>query len=134
VILVDTSIIIQLIRGEDNRKIRLFKETGTKGIPYGISTYTLMEVLQGARNERDFQELQKYLTSQKIYSLPENTASFTAAAKIYFDLRRGGITPRGTVDILIAQTALHHNLALLHNDKDYDNIASVIKELRIFEG
>jgi predicted nucleic acid-binding protein len=132
-ILVDTSIIIQLIRGEDNKKIALFKELIANKIPFGISTYTVMEVLQGARNTEDYQKLKEYLTTQKIYQLPEEVEIFTDAAKMYFDLRRKGVTPRGTVDVLIAKTALYHGLAILHNDRDYDNMASVISELKIYK-
>jgi predicted nucleic acid-binding protein len=131
-ILVDTSIIIQLIRGEQNRKVETFKGLVLNKIPFGISTYTVLEVLQGARNEEDFEKLRSYLTTQTVYSLPEDTAVFSDAAKRYYDLRKGGITPRGTIDVLIASTAIYHDLALLHNDKDYDNMASIIKELKFF--
>jgi predicted nucleic acid-binding protein len=131
-ILVDTSIIIQLIRGENNEKIALFKEILTSKIPFGISTYTLMEVLQGARNEEDYQKLKEYLNTQKIYQLPEDPKTYNDAARMYFDLRRKGVTPRGTIDVLIARTALFYGLTLLHNDKDYDNMANVCKELKIY--
>jgi len=56
---------------------------------------------------------------------------FERAARLYFDLRRKGITPRGTIDIFIALTAIHHNLSLLHDDRDFDAIASYVKELKI---
>jgi hypothetical protein len=52
--------------------------------------------------------------------------SFAQAAKIYFQCRRKGITVRSTIDCLIAQTAIEHNLLLLHDDRDYEGIASVI--------
>jgi len=36
-----------------------------------------------------------------------------------------GLTVRSTVDLLIAQTAIEHNAILLHNDRDFEAIATV---------
>jgi predicted nucleic acid-binding protein len=57
--------------------------------------------------------------------------SFARAARIYFDCKKKGITIRSTIDCLIAQTALEHDLFLLHNDTDFDAMASVIR-LKIY--
>jgi predicted nucleic acid-binding protein len=50
---------------------------------------------------------------------------WTEAARIYFDLRQQGLTVRSTLDCCIAVVALQHDLTLLHNDQDYERIASV---------
>jgi predicted nucleic acid-binding protein len=50
---------------------------------------------------------------------------------MYFELRRRGKTIRSIIDILIALTALHHGLRLLHRDKDFDQITDVFKELAL---
>ena len=55
----------------------------------------------------------------------QNLASYTAAAKIYFRLRRRGYSVGSSVDCLIAQTAIEHGLLLLHADSDFDRIAEV---------
>ena len=55
------------------------------------------------------------------------------AANIYFTLRRQGITPRSTIDILIALTAIEYNLLLLHNDKDFDAMEEKVPELNIYK-
>jgi predicted nucleic acid-binding protein len=47
------------------------------------------------------------------------------AARIYFDCRRRGLTVRSTIDCFIAQLALEHRLALLHDDRGYAAIARV---------
>jgi predicted nucleic acid-binding protein len=52
---------------------------------------------------------------------------------MYFDLRRKGVTPRSTIDILIALTAMLNNLSLLHDDRDFDAMAAEIKDLRILD-
>ncbi len=51
---------------------------------------------------------------------------YARAASIYFTCRRKGITVRSTIDCLIAQIALEHDLFLIHNDSDFDAMAPVI--------
>ena len=64
--------------------------------------------------------------------LPEPSVSiYEEAAVQYFKLRRKGITPRSTLDLLIELTAITNNLALLHDDRDFDLMARHIPDLRI---
>lgn len=130
-ILVDTSVLIGFLKGQDDAKTLLFDELQTRNIPFGISPYTLQEVLQGARNEQDYQRLREYLSTQIIYFLPEEISTYEKAARLYFDLRRKGLAPRSTIDILIALTALENKLMLLHNDRDFDLMAEQMEELKI---
>ncbi|WP_339367618.1 PIN domain-containing protein [Picosynechococcus sp. NKBG042902] len=55
------------------------------------------------------------------------------AARIYYDLRRGGKTVRSTIDCCIAQLALSYDLVLLHQDRDFEIIKRVraLKEHRL---
>ena len=130
-ILIDTSVIVNYFKGNETPKTRIFDAILSRGLVYGISPYTYQELLQGARNEREFELLKEYLDAQHHYYLPQTLETFERAARMYFDLRRKGITPRGTIDIFIALTAIHHNLSLLHDDRDFDVIASAVKTLKI---
>ncbi|MCL1916700.1 MAG: PIN domain-containing protein [Peptococcaceae bacterium] len=131
-ILVDTSVIIGFFKGQTDNKTKLFEEILTHEIPFGISAYTYQEVLQGARNENEYELLWSYLSTQAIYYLPEKASTYEQAARLYFDLRRQGVTPRSTIDILIALTAIENHLLLLHNDHDFDMMAAKVKDLRVF--
>jgi len=131
VILVDTSVLVDYFKGRDTLKTRVFDAVINHGIPYGISPYAYQELLQGAKDEREFRLLKEYLSTQHIYFLPPVLDFFEEAARLYFDLRRKGVTLRGTVDILIALTAVHHNLSLLHDDRDFDALAYAVKSLKI---
>ncbi|MBS3948438.1 MAG: PIN domain-containing protein, partial [Dethiobacter sp.] len=102
-----------------------------RDIPFGLSVYTYQEVLQGARDEAEFQTLKGCLSTQHIYYLEQEVATYEQAALMFFNLRRKGITTRSTLDMLIALTAIKNNLALLHNDRDFDTIAGHMPELRI---
>lgn len=128
-VLIDTSVLINYLRGKDSPKTRLFKETLFKKIPVGISAFTYQEILQGAKDKAEFDLLKHHFSTWTIYYLPEREY-YEKAAGLYFELRRNGITPRSTIDILIAITAIEYDLVLLHDDRDFEEIATFAKELR----
>ena len=130
-ILVDTSILVNYFKGKETPKTHVFDVILQQGISYGISPYTYQELLQGARDDAEFKLLKEYLDTQTLYFLPPTLMMFERAARLYFDLRRKGITPRGTIDVFIALTAIHYDLSLLHDDQDFDFMASAIKALKI---
>ena len=130
-VLVDTSVLIEYLKGRWNPKTELFGEILARDIPFGISVFTYQEVLQGARDEREYQRLRDYLDTQAIYCPPQDTDTYEKAARLFFNLRRRGITVRGSIDMLIALTAMENNLMLLHDDHDFDVIAAKTPELKI---
>jgi len=129
VILVDTSVLIQLLRGEDNEKVAAFEAIIEDKIPFGISVYTYAEVLQGARDDIEYQQLDTFLGSQMMFAPQPGKEAFREAATIYYRLCRKGFTIRGLVDVLIALTAIHNDLLLLHNDKDFEFIKTIDSRL-----
>jgi len=130
-VLVDTSVLIDFLSAVDNSGTKAFQSILDSGISYGITSFTYMEILQGVRTEREFEQVKRYLDTQKFYGFPDEKASFAEAARIYFLCRKKGITINSTIDCLIARAAIEHDIFLLHNDKDFDNIAKVVK-LKIF--
>ena len=132
-ILIDTTVIVDMLRGIKNEKTDLLKMMVELKIPHGISILTYQEVLQGAKGEQEYLYLQTYLESQRIYYLPETTEFYDTASRYRMLLRERGITPPNTVDILIATTSIWYGLKLLHNDKDFTLFAKEIKELEIYK-
>jgi len=124
-ILVDASVLIDFLAGRDNPQVSRFQDILDREIPFGLSPITFLEVLQGAATKEEFAALRDYLEGQSFYGLEAGLDSYAAAAKIFFDLRRRGVTVGSSVDCLIAQTAIEHGLFLLHNDSDFDRIAEV---------
>ena len=51
-ILIDTSVIIDVLRNKDNDKVNLLRKALDSKVACGISIYTYTEVLQGARSIR----------------------------------------------------------------------------------
>lgn len=130
-ILVDTSVLIDKLRKAENPKTLLLDQLHKAQTPFGISIFTFHEILQGAKSESEFHKLNAYFSTQKILTLPSTTEVYCKSARLYFDLRRKSITIRNTIDILIAFTAIHHKIPLLHNDRDFDFIAERIPDLKI---
>ena len=125
-ILADTSVLVDFFRGRETESGKRLKTVLHQGIPFGINSFIYQEVLQGAKSEKEYRLLKKYLETQHFYHPKDPIESFAKAAKIYFDCRKKGVTIRSTIDCVIAQTAMEHDLFLLHNDSDFDAIATVV--------
>ena len=89
-----------------------------------------MEILQGARSEAGFEKLQRYFSTQQFYRFEEPQTSYAAAALMFFNCCRQGITVRSSSDCLIAQCALENELILLHHDKDFKQMGKVVPQLQ----
>jgi predicted nucleic acid-binding protein len=125
-ILADTSVLIDFLEGRETESKHRLKTVLQQGIPFGINSFIYQEVLQGAKSEKEYRLLKKYLETQLFYHPKDPVESFARAARIYFDCRRKGVTIRSTIDCIIAQIAIEHDLFLLHNDSNYDAMARVI--------
>ena len=130
-ILVDTSVMIGYLRGDDNEAVRRFQYVLDCKIAFGITSFIYQEVLQGVKSEKDFVRVKRYLDTQRFYDLKDTKESYASAARIYLACRRKGITIASTIDCLIAETAIEHDLFLLHNDADFDRMGTAVR-LRIF--
>jgi len=122
--LIDTSVLIDFLKGKETKQCKKFEQILTKKIPFGISIFTYQELLQGAKDENEFKNLKKYLSTQKIYY--PNHETFEQSAYLFFLCRKKGITIRSTIDTLIATTAMEHNLILLCSDSDFTYISKVV--------
>lgn len=121
-ILVDTSVWISLFRDKTGDAARVFKERVGKQT-YVLSRFNQLELLQGAKDQREWDLLDRYLSTQ-IY-VEATAATWSGAARIYFELRREGLTVCSPIDCCIAQLALEHGALLLHQDNDFKKISRV---------
>ena len=128
--LVDTSVWVDYIKGRDVPAVEFLDALLLTPMAVGITDPIYMEILQGARDEAGFNKLQRYFSSQQFYGFEEPQISYEAAAFMFFQCRRQGVTVRSSVDCLIAQCALENELILLHHDKDFMQLAKVVPELR----
>jgi predicted nucleic acid-binding protein len=120
VVLVDTSVWIDVFRDADGSRGATLREL-LDGEEVVLSRFHQLELLQGCRDEKEWSLLKSYLDAQDYLEL--DPASWEAAARIYFELRRTGHTVRSPIDCCIAQLALDYDLMLLHRDGDFRVIA-----------
>ncbi len=121
-ILIDTSVWVEVLRDKTGRIVKEFRErVGDEIIAF--SRFTQFELLQGAKNEQEWRQLDAYLTTQ--YYLETTDDTWRDAARIYFKLRKRGITINSPVDCCIAQIAIETQVLLLHRDKDFERIARI---------
>lgn len=83
------------------------------------------EILQGIAREQEADDIRRYLLDFPMYE-PGGIDCYLSAANIYRQARKRGITLRSSSDCLIAAIALEHNLTILHKDRDFGRIATVV--------
>lgn len=121
-ILVDTSVWIHVLRDRSGKILKAFrKRTGAEIIVF--SHVIQLELLQGAKNEFEWRRLDEYLESQYYLKAKEDT--WRHAARIYFELRRSGVTVTSPIDCCIASLAIEAQALLLHRDHDFEKIAEI---------
>jgi hypothetical protein len=121
-LLIDTSIWISVFRDRSGQ-VRQQLESLIANRQVLLTRFTQLELLQGTLNEQEWTLLSSYLETQDYVEL--TSQSWQAAARIYYDLRRQGLTVRSPIDCCIAQAAMENNLLLIHNDRDFEIIAQV---------
>jgi len=125
VIIVDSSVLIAFLRGHDNPAVQRLVHLETEGIPFALPGFCVQEVLQGARDRKEWKLLEAYLESQEILFSANPGLTHREAARIFYDCRRKGLTIRSSLDCFIAQLVLEMGGTLLHNDDDFEHMAQV---------
>jgi predicted nucleic acid-binding protein len=87
----------------------------------GLVPPILTEVLQGFRSDRDFERARVLLLRLPVLTL--DISGHADAARLFRRLRRRGITVRGAIDCIVAQTCITAGVELLSRDQDFAAIA-----------
>lgn len=122
---------IDFLAGTETEAVRRFAEVLDRGHPAGLTGVVYQEVVQGVSSQTEFDRTSEYLGSQIFYRPRDPVGSYREAARMYFDCRRAGITIRSAIDCLIARVAIEHGLMLLHDDKDFENMAGIVPDLAL---
>lgn len=129
-IVVDTSIWIDLLRGRESPKVKRCAELIEGGAPVALTDIVLTEVLQGIRTEREARQVERHLRAFPILRL-ESIDDFSLAAELYRTARAAGKTIGRTLDCLIAAPCVRTGAPILHADADFDRLAECTA-LRVF--
>ena len=116
-ILVDSSIWIAHLRGRNAVATTKLRAAAARE-PLLIGDLILLEVLQGARDERHAARIERDLRRFRIVPLLDDRLA-AQAARNYRRLREMGITVRKTADIIIGTFCIERRHTLLHDDRDF---------------
>jgi predicted nucleic acid-binding protein len=86
----------------------------------------VQEVLQGFDDERAFEIARTAMYAMPCVESPLESAVIDRAVDIYRRARRAGVTVRSSIDCLIAACALRHHFTVVHCDRDYGRLATVV--------
>jgi len=121
-ILVDTSVWIDFFRGIESPERYRLRDLIESGDEISIAGIILTEILQGTRNDDEFETLRRYFANVAVHN-PGSAKTYIDAAQLYRTCRKKGITIRSTIDCIIASICIENDLILLHKDIDFENIA-----------
>ena len=124
-IIVDTSVLIPFFRGDEAKPAARMREIEEQLVPFSIPSICCQELLQGARDLREWKLLARYLETQDLLPVRDPWDTHSAAARIYFDCRRRGISISSSIDCLSAPRVLENAGILLHDDADFERIKAV---------
>ncbi|MBM4083060.1 MAG: PIN domain nuclease [Planctomycetes bacterium] len=116
-VLVDTTVWVDFFLDRRTPHVERLESLIAQGEDICICGIVLTEVLQGIRDDREYERTRTRL--DPLLFLPMTRNTFINAADIYRTLRRKGVTIRKPVDCMIASVAMEHKLRLLHNDRDF---------------
>ncbi len=118
-VLIDTSAWIESLRIDGLPKIRDLVEEVLKERKGATTGMIMVELLGGARNKKDYKELNEDLTA--LHYSPVSDKIWQQASDLSYRMRRKGFNIPAT-DCLISAVAQTHDMALLHCDKHFEQI------------
>lgn len=119
-VLVDTSVWIEWLRGTDSPAVRaldLFLDEED----LALAPPDLQKLLQGARGPRELEELWAHFAPLPM--LQASATTYAEAGALYARCLWQGFTPRSPHDCLIALIAVENGVALLHDDRHFEALA-----------
>ena len=116
-ILVDSSVWIAHLRGSLTPATAKLEAAATFE-PILVGDLILLEVLQGARDERAAARIERGLRRFEVVPLLDADLA-PRTARNYRRLRDMGITIRKTNDVIIGTFCIERGCSLLHDDRDF---------------
>ena len=122
-IVVDSSVWIDILRNVDNAAVRKLQALNHDDTEILIGDIILLEVLQGARDAGHATRVEWNLRRFPIAPMLDADLAVRAAQN-YRYLRSRGITTRKTADLVIGTFCMARDHLLLQNDRDFEPMAT----------
>jgi predicted nucleic acid-binding protein len=117
-LVVDSTVWIDYFNGAETPQVG-FLDRVLDQVPILVGDLILAEVLQGFRQDADFETAHRLLT-RFTQAQMVSPALAVQSARNYRLLRQKGVSVRKTIDSLIATYCIANDNELLHNDSDFD--------------
>ena len=124
-VLVDSSVWVQV----EHQRVSLSELVPNDAL--ATCPVVVLEVLRGTRDAKRYEAARKMLMSVELLDDATPLIRFEEAAQIYLLCRKAGVTP-SAVDCLVAACAIAHDIPLVHNDSDFEDISRVVTSLQLF--
>lgn len=121
-ILVDSSVWIDYFNGNPTWQTDLL-DNYLSNVPVVMGDLIFTEVLQGFKPDKDYETAKAFLSALPFRQMGGYNVAIQSSQN-YRQLRKAGITVRKTIDVIIATFCIIEGLTLLHDDHDFDPIAS----------
>ncbi|SFO11893.1 hypothetical protein SAMN05216207_103136 [Pseudonocardia ammonioxydans] len=128
--LLDTSVWIEYLRATGSSahlEVRRLLQTEPDRV--ATTEPVVMELLAGATSPAVLDKLETLTSGLRRLAL-DPAVDFHTAATVYRSARTGGRTVRKLLDCLIAAVAVRTGAVLLHRDRDFDELARALPDLR----
>lgn len=123
-IVVDSSVWIGQLRGADTRAVHSLNRMMEEADEIIVGDIVLVEVLRGARDDAHAEWIERRLRKFIVERMLDDSIAVRVAAN-YRRLRNQGVTVP-TIDLIIATFCVEHGHRLLHDDRDFDEMAAHI--------
>ncbi len=120
-IVVDSAVWVAWFNGRADPHVSRLDRGRARKEDFATAPLIITEVLQGFADDREFERARDFMIRLPSLALDEN--GHVEAARLYRTLRKRGLTIRGTVDCIIAQTCISNACELLSPDRDFAAIA-----------
>ena len=133
-VVVDSSVWIDFFNKKSSSQIEIIKSqllSYSNFSPFIILPIILQEILQGIEDENQYKTVLDVLSGLEKLEINQFICA-EKASELYRFLRKKGVTIRKANDCLIAAVCIENKFSLLHNDKDFNNIAK-FTSLKIYK-
>jgi len=127
-IMVDTSVWVDFFNGKTTRQTDLLDQFLSSTVIV-VGDLILAELLQGFRNDKDYQTAKSLLEELEPAQLC-NSELAVKSAQNYRILRKKDITVRKTIDGIIATFCIENEMPLLFSDRDF---VPYVENLRLID-
>jgi predicted nucleic acid-binding protein len=116
-VMVDSSVWIAWLRGTTSEPVAKLAELANVASLL-LGDLILLELLQGARDDRHARAIEAKLGAFRRVALVGFDVAL-ASASHFRELRARGVTVRKAVDLIVGTWCIRHDVALLHDDRDF---------------